>query len=394
MLHRISWLLTPVIALPLAAQSLEGRLIASAGTATDTRGARSAAWSIVTGLALAGPHARAALQGRYSRFQGEGWAAGGGAGTAAVFPLSRAVALGVEAGGEYTRTSYADRFLTLTASPRLQLSLGPVTVSGGGTGILARISSEQVLQGGPLGPPVPSRSSATRHGTGPMVGVDVRVLDLPRGGGVRLGVREERLSVEHARYIDRTARAVLSAGPVSGTGTLGVRDGPGETRTYAAGRAAVALGPGLSLLAILESYPANPVTGALAGRTASAAVAFTIGPTRGRHASFPRPASALPPAAGLTRVAIRARQALRVEVAGDWNDWHPVPLKRTPNGVWYADLPLPAGTYRYAFRVDGTAWQVPRGMAAVDDGYGGQAAWLTVPSPAARPTQPTTTPEE
>jgi hypothetical protein len=46
--------------------------------------------------------------------------------------------------------------------------------------------------------------------------------------------------------------------------------------------------------------------------------------------------------------------------------------------VWYADLKIPPGQYRYAFRVNGIEWRVPDGATAVKDDFGGKSAWLTV----------------
>ena len=76
-----------------------------------------------------------------------------------------------------------------------------------------------------------------------------------------------------------------------------------------------------------------------------------------------------------------------VEIAGDFSNWKPVAATRAPNGVWFADIRIPPGQYRYAFRIDGTTWAVPDGIAAVNDGFGGKSAWLTIsdaPSRAAR----------
>jgi 1,4-alpha-glucan branching enzyme len=84
------------------------------------------------------------------------------------------------------------------------------------------------------------------------------------------------------------------------------------------------------------------------------------------------------PPAGATRLALAAPEASRVEVAGDWNGWQLVALTRSTNGVWYADLPIPSGVYRYAYRIDSKTWEVPKGVAAVNDGFGGKSAWLTV----------------
>jgi 1,4-alpha-glucan branching enzyme len=71
-----------------------------------------------------------------------------------------------------------------------------------------------------------------------------------------------------------------------------------------------------------------------------------------------------------------------VELAGDWNNWVPRAMRRDAAGVWYQDVQLAPGAYRYAFRVDGQRWTVPRGAATVDDGFGGRSAWLSVPAPA------------
>jgi 1,4-alpha-glucan branching enzyme len=87
-----------------------------------------------------------------------------------------------------------------------------------------------------------------------------------------------------------------------------------------------------------------------------------------------------------TRLSIRAPEATRVELAGDWNDWKPVPARRAANGVWYADVALAPGEYRYAFRVDGGAWRVPEGAVISDDGFGGKSAYVTVARGSARHT--------
>jgi 1,4-alpha-glucan branching enzyme len=81
----------------------------------------------------------------------------------------------------------------------------------------------------------------------------------------------------------------------------------------------------------------------------------------------------------MTRLALRAPDARVVELAGDFTEWKFVAASRAANGVWYADLRIPPGQYRYAFRIDGTDWLVPDGATAVDDGFGGKSAWITVP---------------
>lgn len=64
-------------------------------------------------------------------------------------------------------------------------------------------------------------------------------------------------------------------------------------------------------------------------------------------------------------------QAQSVELAGDFNQWIPLPLKKEANGTFVGDLALSKGTYAYAFVLDGQKWvpdeTVPR---RVEDGFG------------------------
>jgi len=67
-----------------------------------------------------------------------------------------------------------------------------------------------------------------------------------------------------------------------------------------------------------------------------------------------------------------------VEVAGTFSDWKPVPLTRTNEG-WEAEIALPPGRHRVAVRLNGGAWQAPRGTARVKDEFGGEAGLIVVP---------------
>jgi hypothetical protein len=122
--------------------------------------------------------------------------------------------------------------------------------------------------------------------------------------------------------------------------------------------------------------------GMAAGKFVNAGLTMRLG--RGSP-SLPAPAGVPAPARGYTRVAIRADDARRVEIGGDFNKWQLSPAIRAPNGVWYVDLALPPGEYRYAFRIDGKEWRVPEGVAAADDEFGGKTAWLTVERTATGP---------
>lgn len=78
---------------------------------------------------------------------------------------------------------------------------------------------------------------------------------------------------------------------------------------------------------------------------------------------------------------LRAPDASRVYLAGDFNNWanneagrvHDAAfaMRRGPHGVWQKTLPLPPGTHRFKFVVNGDRWLSPPGVADLDeDGNG------------------------
>jgi hypothetical protein len=67
-----------------------------------------------------------------------------------------------------------------------------------------------------------------------------------------------------------------------------------------------------------------------------------------------------------------------VDIAGDWNQWQPASAMRAADGLWFADVRLAPGEYRYAFKVDGQRWVVPDGVTSVDDGFGGRSAIISI----------------
>jgi hypothetical protein len=78
------------------------------------------------------------------------------------------------------------------------------------------------------------------------------------------------------------------------------------------------------------------------------------------------------------RVRFHHPTAGRVELAGDFTDWRPIPLVRVLAGVWEARIDLRPGLYLVNLSVDGGAFEVPPGMDRTDDGFGGQAGVLVV----------------
>jgi 1,4-alpha-glucan branching enzyme len=145
--------------------------------------------------------------------------------------------------------------------------------------------------------------------------------------------------------------------------------------THGSAGIAIPVAPAIALQLAAGRYPPNAMLGTAAGKFVNAGISMSFGR---RGGAMPEPIGVPKPMYGMTRIAIRAKDATRVELGGDFNKWQLAPTTRAVGGVWYADLALPPGDYRYAFRIDGKEWRVPEGVAAADDEFGGKTAWLTV----------------
>lgn len=59
-----------------------------------------------------------------------------------------------------------------------------------------------------------------------------------------------------------------------------------------------------------------------------------------------------------------APQARVVEIAGDFNHWHPFPMQRLQDGWWFVRLRLCHGHHQYRFLVDGLPRLDPQAMGS------------------------------
>lgn len=56
---------------------------------------------------------------------------------------------------------------------------------------------------------------------------------------------------------------------------------------------------------------------------------------------------------GTVRFAYQPLQPVqRVQLAGDFNDWQPTPMRKQKSGQYVAQIPLEPGIYEYRFLVD------------------------------------------
>ncbi len=378
-----------VLATRAAAQQVQGSVAVSGGSATDVIGTTSRALSVSPLLSIAAAsRLRLSLGATGTRYDDQRWSLGGQATAAGRLPIASHLALTTSAGAGATETSYDFSYLTANAAPALEATAGAVTAFAGVNAATAHTHLTHTIPGAPglLGlvrPGASSTLSSSRSAYGVVVGGNVRLID-ENDAALVAGVRENHTVVDSARLIDRIALLAGSRGRVTLAGALGVRTEPGSSVTFGSGSLSIAVDSRLAIEAAGGTYAADPLIGTPGGRYVSLGLSLRTSPSASH---LPRPDGVPAPAAGLTRLSIRADDAHRVDVAGDFSQWKFVSATRATNGVWFADLRIPPGQYRYAFRIDGTTWMVPDGAQAVNDGFGGKSAWLTVgdaPSSSAR----------
>jgi hypothetical protein len=341
------------LALPLCgeralAQQTQAEIAVSGGVATDQRGVQSSAIAIApTFIVQSSPNVALQIGGHATRFATQLWSVGGSAMLSGRNPLTRFLSLTLTASGSASRlvSDAPGTFALGDIVPALEASVGPVTLYGGARAAAGRASQAGIASGPPPiigGPRDVTSVVSTASRVGPVYGAAVRFSG--DAGTLQLNARHEPA--------DGTAGSVIASLPISRDISLDV----------GAGR-----------------YPVNHLLNTPAGSYATAGLSLRVGGAPSRRASLPKPAGVRGPRAGTTRLALRAPGARVVELAGDFTEWKFVAATRAANGVWYADLQIPPGQYRYAFRINGTEWRVPDGATAVDDGFGGKSAWITVP---------------
>ena len=365
------------------ANAQDTQLAISGGAATDQRGVHSNALTIAPSVAIA-PGAGASLSfgANATRFGNNAWSVGGGAAFSGRDAIAGPVALTLDASVNASHfqpdAGTAAAFASGELLPALQLEAGRLTLFGGervATGYASQDVARPSLPG--FGNAAGTQSQ-TRNGVGPTFGANIDVAS-SADGTLRIGAREDHLRVSDVAIVDRAVSASVATNAVTLSGSAGRRFASDEQVGFGSAALSVALGAGLALDAGAGRYASNRLTGTPGGDYFNVGLSLRFGRgSDGAAPSLPRAAGTPRVTRGYTRLSIDAPDATHVDVAGDFNEWTPVPATRAANGVWYADLRIAPGQYRYAFRVNGTEWRVPRGATAVDDGFGGKSAWLTV----------------
>ena len=140
------------------------------------------------------------------------------------------------------------------------------------------------------------------------------------------------------------------------------------------GGASLPLGDRFALSVIGRHEPIDPVYATPARTTWGAGVTLWLGET---SRSIPEPV----PAAyvdGVATITLLDDVAGVPSIAGDFNDWTPVPMMREGD-AWLHRVALEPGVYNYAFVDEAGNWFVPEGTPGRhSDGMGGHVAVLVV----------------
>lgn len=183
-----------------------------------------------------------------------------------------------------------------------------------------------------------------------------------------------------AWYTDLTGGAILHAPRVEARITTSAR----VSQVYGsrgAGLAAVELrlAPGISLEAAAGNVLPDPYQGLPGSGFLSVGIRVHLPFHRAAPATLVRSRSltAVRRGDGIV-IRLRLRDAHRVEIAGDWNEWTPTPLAQSDRDQWELFIVLPAGPHRFMVLIDGAPWRIPDGVPSVPDGMGGRVAVLNV----------------
>ena len=73
-----------------------------------------------------------------------------------------------------------------------------------------------------------------------------------------------------------------------------------------------------------------------------------------------------------------APRAKSVELVGDFNHWHPLPMDRSLDGWWLAQVHLCHGHHQYRFLVDGKPMLDPHATGVAHDEHDEQVSLIAV----------------
>jgi hypothetical protein len=307
-----------------------------------------AAVTISPRVEFGGVRSRGTAEVGYSRFENGASALQGGLEAAASRRLARVGSLALFAG----------------VSGNL-LEGGTWSATGQGSALLGRSAGPFILYGGLTGGALRRVGGAQEALFGAQAAASTRL------GPAIVNLRGQRIAVGPETYSDLLLMGVVQRGrfTVDLAGGLRHFDAAETDPTWQA-RLAVEVLSGLALETAVGAWPRSQ-DGFTRGF-------YAVGGVRVSRAL--RGARALVERTGErgVRLTLPVRGARSVAIAGEWNDWTPVPMRAEGSGRWSAELPLSPGAWRFAIVVDGERWTVPQGVPRMSDDFGGEVGVLVV----------------
>ncbi len=236
------------------------------------------------------------------------------------------------------------------------------------------------------------RGSTTSRSVGADVGAWMNVGSLTLDAGIARARSEDSLLMAASRVFTRRHSDWLDVDDV--TLSVSWTDGPfdvsasqrwrtglrGTAVEQSAFQAAAswAVTPRVALVVSGGRHLADPARGAPDATTVMALLrlAFVRSDTQPRTREAELSVAPMHEGSILT-VRVRAPVSARVEVAGSFSGWDPIPLILKA-GYWEAQVLLPPGRHRVAYRIDGGPWRAPSQLAKLRE-FGGEVGLLIIP---------------
>jgi hypothetical protein len=181
---------------------------------------------------------------------------------------------------------------------------------------------------------------------------------------------------------DVALTASWSRGPLDVSATQRWRRGFRGTETLQSGlvgAATYAFTPRASLVLSAGRQLAEPLRGAPEATVLTALLRLTfsglpdaVAPSRESEVSIARMANG-----SVVIVRVNAGALARVDIAGSFSGWEPVPIT-FKGGFWEAQVHVPPGRHRVAYRIDGGPWRAPLGLARLRE-FDGEVGLIVVP---------------
>lgn len=288
----------------------------------------------------------------YTRFTTGTWATQLNGGLVALYGLGKTAAIGVRAGGSYSYLQ-GDFWSGLAAA-------GPMVGLAGRNWLLG----------------VSGTAGAVRtiyETSDPIITGSARLTRMLRHWN--FDARVTGTWADEVRYTDFLLGASFNTQAFTASIVGGIRAGDLAEHPWIQGRTEWRLAEGIALEAAVGNYPED-ITGFLGGFFVNAGLRI------GRQA----PVVPTPPPSPLrveylsateVRITVTVRDASAVAIAGEWNQWTPIPLSHISGNQWQVILPLATGVYHFSLIID-EAWVVPEGVTALPDDFGGEVGLLVV----------------